>query len=107
MPSRSTRNRAESMVSDATEETPAPPTPLGPSRIVWAFRVGSPAPMAIGKLFVLRAPGSPLHLLVPRRRLAPGRYDLMFARYGVRWPVALTNAASGSTHMIVAGRVPL
>ncbi len=82
---------------------------LGPSRIVWVFRVDGPIPMAIGKLYVVREPGSPKHLLKPRRRLVPGRYDLMFARYGVRWPVTLTSVENGdhADDMIVLGRVPL
>ncbi|MSQ30696.1 MAG: hypothetical protein EXR64_01525 [Dehalococcoidia bacterium] len=82
---------------------------LGPSRIVWVFRVGGPQPMAIGRLYVLGAVGSPQHLLQPRLRLAPGRYNLMFARYGVRWPVTLTRIEGGAhaDDMLVWGRVPL
>ena len=69
--------------------------------------------MAIGRLFVLREGDSPLHLLQPRRRLAPGKYEVMFARYGHRWPVNLSRAGGriqGSAHaddMLVEGRVPL
>ena len=86
-----------------------PTAPLGPSRIVWVFRLDSPIPMAIGRLYVVRAEGSPLHLLMPRRRLAAGRYELMFARYGVRWPVTLTSVTGGAhaDDMLVLGRVPL
>ena len=82
---------------------------LGPSRIVWVFRPGNYVPMAIGKLYVVREDGSPHHLLQPRRRLAPGRYELMFARYGVRWPVNLTSVEAGDhpDDMMVWGRVPL
>ena len=82
---------------------------LGPSRIVWVFRVGSFVPLAIGKLYVVREDGSPHHLLQPRRRLAPGRYELMFARYGVRWPVTLTSIEGGDhpDDMLAWGRVPL
>ncbi|MFA7248554.1 MAG: hypothetical protein WC273_02880 [Dehalococcoidia bacterium] len=87
----------------------AAPPALGPSRIVWVFRVEGPIPMAIGRLFVIGEPGSPDHLLQPRRRLAPGRYDLMFARYGVRWPVTLARIENGvhPDDMLVTGRVPL
>lgn len=83
--------------------------PLGPSRIVWMFRPGNYIPMAIGKLYVVREDGSPHHLLQPRRKLAPGRYELMFARYGVRWPVSLTKVEDGDhpDDMLVWGRVPL
>jgi len=86
-----------------------PAAPLGPSRIVWVFRIDGLTPMAIGKLYVVRAEGSPQHLLMPRRRLAPGRYELMFARYGVRWPVTLTSVEGGAhaDDMLVLGRVPL
>lgn len=82
---------------------------LGPSRIVWVFRPDNYTPMAIGKLYVVREDGSPHHLLQPRRRLAPGRYELMFARYGVRWPVTLTSIEDGdhADDMLVWGRVPL
>ena len=81
---------------------------LGPSRIVWVFRVDGPIPMAIGKLYVVREADSPLHLLKPRRRLVPGRYELMFARYGHRWPVTLTSAEDGHPDdMLVLGRIPL
>ena len=80
----------------------------GPSRIVWVFRVGGHTPMAIGKLFVTRSDGSPLHLLHPRRRLAPGRYAMMFARYGVRWPVTMAPVEDEVPDaMLVTGRVPL
>ncbi len=82
---------------------------LGPSRIVWVFRPGNYVPMAVGKLYVVREDGSPHHLLQPRRRLAAGRYELMFARYGVRWPVTLASVADGdhADDMLVWGRVPL
>ena len=76
---------------------------------MWVFRVDGPIPMAIGKLYVVRDEGSPHHLLKPRRRLTAGRYDLMFARYGVRWPVTLTSIDGGDhvDDMLVSGRVPL
>ena len=82
---------------------------LGPSRIVWLFRASNPIPMGIGRLFVLRDGDSPHHLLQPRRRLAPGKYDVMFARYGHRWPVTLARLESGdhADDMLVEGRVPL
>lgn len=82
---------------------------LGPSRVVWVFRVNGPQPMAIGRLYVVGEPGSPGHLLQPRVRLAPGRYDLMFARYGHRWPVTLMRIENGvhADDMLVSGRVPL
>ena len=84
------------------------PMEHGPSRIVWVFRVGGRTPMAIGKLFVARSEGSPLHLLHPRRRLATGRYDMMFARYGVRWPVNMAPVEDEvADAMLVTGRVPL
>ncbi len=87
----------------------ASPALLGPSRIVWVFRVGGLTPLAIGKLFVVREAGSPEHLLMPRRRLMPGRYELMFARYGRRWPVSMTRIEDGdhADDMRVLGRVPL
>ena len=92
----------------AAVEAPHAPV-LGPSRIVWVFRVDGWTPLAIGKLFVVREPGSPHHLLQPRRRLMPGRYEVMFARYGVRWPVTLTRAENPGhpDDMTVWGRVPL
>ena len=88
---------------------PAAPLELGPSRIVWVFRVGGWMPLSIGKLFVVRDEGSPHHLLMPRRRLMPGRYELMFARYGVRYPVTLTRTEDPghADDMTVWGRVPL
>ena len=87
---------------------PAMPV-LGPSRISWLFRISSPIPTAIGRLFVLREGDSPLHLLQPRRRLTPGKYEVMFARYGHRWPVTLTRIEDGAhaDDMRVEGRVPL
>ena len=92
---------------DGTRMTPVEPR-LGPSRIVWVFRLDSAIPMAIGKLYVVREAESPLHLLKPRRRLVPGRYELMFARYGHRWQVNLTTANDGHPDdMLVLGRVPL
>ncbi|TAK74611.1 MAG: hypothetical protein EPO16_10595 [Dehalococcoidia bacterium] len=72
------------------------------------FRTGNDTPMAIGKLFAGRAASSLEHVLLPRCRLAPGRYDMMFARYGVRWPVTLAPVEDGEPHtMLVRGRVPL
>ena len=93
----------------SADAVPAVEAPLGPSRIVWVFRVDGPHPLAIGKLYVIREPGSTLHLLQPRRRLAAGRYELMFARHGVRWPVNLLHAPAGGhpDDMLVEGRVPL
>lgn len=81
----------------------------GPSRTVWVFRVGGRSPMAMGRLFVTRSEGSPLHLLHPRRRLPAGKYEMMFARYGVRWLVTLAEARDEdqTDAMLVAGRVPL
>ena len=93
---------------DAIEGVGATPM-LGPSRIVWVFRVNGPQPMAIGRLFVIPELGSPCHLLTPRRRLVPGRYEVMFARYGHRWPVTLTSVdgSDNADDMLVLGRVPL
>jgi len=78
---------------------------------VWVFRIDGLHPLAIGKLYVVRDATSPLHMLAPRRQLAPGRYEMMFARYGVRWPVTLTNVVASkgavTSNMLVSGRVPL
>jgi hypothetical protein len=95
-------------VTDANAVEASMPA-LGPSRIVWVFRSDNYTPMAIGKLYVVRGEGSPHHLLQPRRRLSPGRYELMFARYDVRWPVNLTSVEDGdhADEMLVWGRVPL
>jgi len=84
----------------------------GPARMTWVFRVQSSVPMAIGRLYGMtdgEGRNGLLHKLLPFRPLAPGRYELTFARYGVSWPVTLRPDPDGSDPrmMIVEGRVPL
>lgn len=84
----------------------------GPERITWVYRPLSNVPMAIGRLYGLtdgEGRNGLVHRLLPFRQLAPGRYELTFARYGTVWPVLLRRDedAEDPRMMIVEGRVPL
>jgi hypothetical protein len=104
------------MASRKPQPSPEQPTPgavaHGASRMTWVYRNRGRLPLAVGWLYT-HDDGSGraglIHRLVPQRHLAPGRYDLMFARYGVTWPVTLRRdeGSSDPRSMIVEGRIPL
>ena len=95
------------MASRKPQPSPEQPTPgavaHGASRMTWVYRNRGRLPLdGSGRAGLI-------HRLVPQRHLAPGRYDLMFARYGVTWPVTLRRdeGSSDPRSMIVEGRIPL
>ncbi len=86
----------------------------GPSRMVWVFRNRGTKALSVGWMTTSEGSGGGGRAgtetrLLPFRRLMPGRYDIIMARYGVAWPVTLTVAegAEDPRTMTVSGRVPL
>ncbi len=84
----------------------------GPARMTWVYRTQGKVALAVGRLYAVddgTGRSGLVHRLLPFRHLAPGRYDLTFARYGVAWPVLLRpdEDAEDPRMMMVEGRVPL
>ncbi|MQC17669.1 MAG: hypothetical protein DWG80_01165 [Chloroflexi bacterium] len=86
----------------------------GPSRMVWVFRNRGTKALSVGWMTTYDDVGGGGRAgtqtkLLPFRRLMPGRYDIIMARYGVAWPVTLTvdEDAEDPRMMVVSGRVPL
>lgn len=84
----------------------------GLSHIVWVYRNRGSVPLGIGWLRRDRdgagRAGRTLRLRL-FRHLMPGRYDLVMARYGKRWPVTLEPdpETEDAREMSVTGRVPI
>jgi hypothetical protein len=82
---------------------------LGPSRIVWLYRVGGIDPVAMGRLYNPEVM-NPSRVLEPMRHIPPGRYAIQFGRYQHAWPVSLDHleqSEDGRERMRVRGFVPL